>query len=197
MTIEECRSFIDREHGKQEILKQNLQSVKKIKISCEKRVKGITEAQVLIQKVAVETQQQIKVHLEDIVNKIMQTSFPDYSFSMEYKISHNKSECYLHFYEGSNETDLLDGDSGGALNVACIALRMSVWTISSTDNCLILDEAFANLSQDLQPLIGHILSELSKELNLQTILVSHSPSIDAWADRVYLVTKTNKVSNVK
>jgi|WetSurMetagenome_2_1015567.scaffolds.fasta_scaffold24304_7 DNA repair ATPase RecN len=196
MDISKVKTVVMQLSAKREVLTDKLTADKIKKIELEKRIKAVTEAQVLIQKTAVETQQLIKIHLEDIVNKVLQTCFPEYSFKMDYTIKYNKAVCNLQFYKGANETDLLDGDSGGALNTACVSLRLAVWTISASDNCLILDEAFANLSQNLQPLMGEILSELSRQLHLQIILISHSPSIDAWADKIYTVYMENGVSRV-
>jgi DNA repair exonuclease SbcCD ATPase subunit len=196
MELADYRAYIEREKGKRSVIETQLNSNRKRKQFLELRTKAVIEAQVLIQQTAVETQQLIKVHLEDIVNKVLQTCFPEYTFDMKYDIKRNKSECSLHFYCNGNETDLLDGDSGGALNTACIALRIAVWTIGNADNCLVLDEAFANLDINRQPLMGQILQELSKELGVQIVLVSHSPAMDVYADRVYTVTKTNGISKV-
>src|SRR5574344_1281975 len=80
----------------------------------------ILEAMTVIQEVAMETQQALIIHLEDIVNKVLQTCFPEYSFKMEFDVGRDKSTCNLKFFKGDNETDLMDGDSGGAFNTATI-----------------------------------------------------------------------------
>lgn len=196
MDINQIKAAVDRLSAKRDLMQEQLMKSTAEKEELEKRTAHILEAQKVIQDTAMETQQLIRVHLEDIVNKVLQTSFPEYSFKMNYEVKYKKAVCELQFFKEEHETDLLDGDSGGALNVACAALRLAVWTISSSDNCLVLDEAFANLSQDKQPLIGQVLSELSHELHLQIILISHSPSIDAWADKIYTVTMEKGVSKI-
>lgn len=156
----------------------------------------ILEAMVAIQQVAMETQQALIIHLEDIVNKVLQTCFPEYSFKMDFDVGRDKSTCLLKFFKGDNETDLLDGDSGGALNTATIALRIAVWSLSGSDNCLVLDEAFSNLSPALHHPMGEVLAELCHELGLQIILISHSRDIDTHADKVHFVSIKNGISEV-
>jgi len=196
MEIEQIQSYIDRETGKRDVLNETITAEEsRVKVLSD-RTGSILQAQALIQKVAMSTQQLVIVRINDIVNKVIQTCAPEYTFKMDFAIKRSKSECELQFYNDGHRTNLLDGDSGGILNVACIALRIAVWTLSTADDCLILDEALANLSLDLQPLMGEVLHELSKELGLQIIMVSHSPSIDVWADNVYIITKQKGISNL-
>ena len=177
-------------------LSTELQKATDEKTHLAQRQDFILEAMVAIQETAMETQQALIIHLEDIVNKVLQTCFPDYSFKMEFDVGRDKSTCNLKFFKGDNETDLMDGDSGGALNTATIAIRIAVWSLSGKDNCLVLDEAFSNLDPTLHHPMGEVLSELSHELGLQIILISHSRDIDAHADKVHFVSIKDNVSEV-
>ena len=58
----------------------------------------------------------------------------------------------------------------------------------------ILDEGMKWLSRDLQPKAGEILQELSQKLNLQFIMVSHSPDMIASSDKVYEVSQKEGIS---
>ena len=82
------------------------------------------------------------------------------------------------------------------MDVAAFALRIAAWSLGSTENTLVIDEGFRFLSRDLQPRAADILSEISKELGLQIIQVSHSPDIIEKSDRIFTVALVKDVSKV-
>lgn len=185
--ISAYKDKLNRQLGKKEVIAKQLETATVEHGVLLKRIEGITQAQVIIQKVATETQQLMVIRIEDIVNKVLATVFPEYTFKLDFEIKRGKSEASLKFYVGNNLVDIMDGTGGGVSDVAALALRLAVWSLSNTVPVLLLDEATKHLSNDLQPRIAEVLSELSHILELQMIMVSHSPPICDVADKRYTI----------
>lgn len=186
--IAKYKEALQQEKGKQSILQKQLTEALSTKDVLENRAKAIQEAQLYIQKVAVETQAKVVVKIEAIVNKVIQTVFPDYSFELKYEIKRGKSEAQLKFYKGQNEIDVMESDGGGVCDVCSVALRLAIWSLSNTADVVFLDEPDKGLSSDLRPRFSEVLHELSNKLNLQVITPSHSVSTQEIADKLFTVT---------
>ena len=145
--------------------------------------------QALVQKVAKETQEQLKFQIEDIVKTCIDTCFPDeYDFKVEFEIKRGKTECALKFYKNGHEIDdLLESGGGGVVDIASFGIRIAAWSLGNTANTLVLDEPFKFLSRDLQARGGEILSEISKKLHLQIIMNTHIPELVEQSNRVFKV----------
>ena len=188
MRITQYKEAIQREKGKQSVLQKQLEQFVSTRETLENRAKAIQEAQLYIQKVAVETQAKVVVKIEAIVNKVIQTVFPDYSFELKYEIKNNRSTAQLKFYKGQNEIDVMESDGGGVCDTVAVALRLAIWSLSSTADVMLLDEPDKCLSADLRPRFSEVLHELSNKLNLQIIAPSHSTSTQEIADKLFTVT---------
>jgi DNA repair exonuclease SbcCD ATPase subunit len=159
---------------------------------------NLEKAQIFLQNVAKETQEQLKFHINDIVNLALSTCFPnEYEFSVDFQIKRGKTEASLSFIKNGNVVDPMEASGGGVVDLASFALRVSAWSISKTRNTIILDEPFRFLSKDLIPYAGEILKKLSKHLKLQIIMVTHIKEIIDTSDKVFeVIQNKNGVSKV-
>jgi DNA repair exonuclease SbcCD ATPase subunit len=83
-------------------------------------------------------------------------------------------------------------------DLVAFGLRISAWTLERKNNTIWLDEPFKYLSEELKPLAGEILKELSTRLGVQFIIVTHDSSIIEVADTVINVSKKGgKPSKIK
>lgn len=191
--IAKYKDFTTRKFGERSLLQKQFSEAEEHKVYLISRAKSILEAQAIIQKIAVETQTQLRFKIEDIVNKILEATFPDYTFELEYEVKRGKSEANLKFYKCGHEIDPMGNDGGGCVDVICVALRLAIWSLSDTRPLLILDEATKHLSAQDAPRFAEILSIICKELGIQLIMPSHSDAIKAVADNAYEVwTKREK-----
>ena len=139
---------------------------------------AIDKAQAFIQIVAQQTQEQLRYHIEDIVQLCLDTCFPDeYQFKIIFEIKRGKTEARLCFVKDGHEINPMDASGGGVVDLAAFALRIAAWSLGKSDNTIVLDEPFRFLSKDLQPRAGEILQELSRKLGIQYIIVTHNPPI--------------------
>lgn len=159
---------------------------------------AIDKAQAFIQTVAQQTQEQLRYHIEDIVQLCLDTCFPDeYKFQIIFEIKRGKTEARLCFVKDGYEVSPMDAAGGGVVDLAAFALRIAAWSLGKSDNTIVLDEPFRFLSKDLQPQAGEILQELSRKLGIQFLIVTHVHDIVDAADRVFEVSLKNKISQVR
>ena len=195
--FEEIASKIARGKAMKEVLNKALQTNQEALDQQKARLTVLEQVQALIQTVAKETQEKLRFHIEDIVNTALETCFPgEYDFVVDFQIKRGKTEAELYLLKGSEKIDPVESTGGGVVDIVSFALRISAWTLSKTDNLIILDEPGKFISDNLQPLFADILSTLSKKLNLQIIMVSHEDAYIDCSDRVFNVSIKNGRSTV-
>lgn len=202
MNIERIKELFQQSKGMKIQIEKNLQVSKTEKYLFEKKLKLIEEAQVFLQKVAKETQEQLKIKVEDIVNLALETCFPgEYNFEILFEISRGKTEAELIFKDQktNHPIDPMEASGGGVADVVAFALRIACYALEQgTDNCIILDEPMKFVSRDLLNNVSEILKTLSDKLKLQIIMVTHIPEFIDVADRVFTVKKNEKgISEIK
>lgn len=198
MTVSQYRDIFNQSVGKRDALLSSKKELVASSAKYEKRALAIEQAQIIIQQVSQQTQTQLKFFIEDIVKSCMDAVFPDmYDFELVYEIKRGKTEANLKFTKDGKEIDIMNASGGGLIDVASLGLRMAAWSLSTSDNVLILDEGLKFLSRDLQPRAAEILKELSAKLDLQIIMVSHAPELLAVADKLFTVTQKDGVSKVE
>ncbi len=159
--------------------------------------KALEEAQAFLIKVAQDTQNQLRFHIQDIVQMALDICFPEeYEFKVEFDIKNGRTVAELFFLKNGVKVNPIDAAGGGVVDVASFALRIAAWALSTTRPVIVLDEPFRFLSKDLQPKAGSILQALAAKLGLQFILVTHNADLVDSADRVFEVTLKNARSQV-
>jgi len=158
----------------------------------------IEKSQALIQDTAKETQDQLRFHLQDLVNSALESVFPgSYEFRLEFLPTRKSTEADIYLLKDGCRVDPLDSSGGGVVDVICFALRVVAWSIGNSDNCVMMDEPFKWLSVNLRPLAAELLRLLSNQLHLQLIFVTHDPELVSVCDRIFRVTQEeNGVSDV-
>lgn len=186
---------IQQAKGKRNLLQSQMKKTRALIEEKTDYLDTVEKAQAFIQSVAKRTQEQLKFHVEDVVQLAIDALFPDeYVFSMEFDIKHGRTSCSLVFKKNGYPVDILKAAGGGLVDIASLALRIAIWSIGRTDNVLILDEPVARIQPaELQAEAWAIIKELSKKLNLQFIIVSNSTNngeaIHMVADKEFKVTK--------
>ena len=161
------------------------------------RIINIENTQVLLQTTAKETQDGLKVHLEDIVQMALDTCFPDeFIFCIEFELKRGSTVCDMFLQDPTEEKDSqfrihpMQASGGGLVDIISLALRLAVWTLSKPDNVIVLDEPFKFLSDNLRPMAGDILHKMSRKLGLQIIMVTHDQVLMEIADKIFKVRKS-------
>lgn len=179
--------------GMRNQLRSDLSSTKELLETSKNELYALEKAQVFLQSVAQETQNQLKFRIEDIVNMALETCFPDeYDFRLNFNIARGKTDCELVFISKrtGREVDPMNASGGGVVDVACFALRTACYVLEQgIDNVIVLDEPMKFVSEDLRHRVCEVIKNLSLKLGVQFIIVTHIPEFVEIADRVFQVKK--------
>lgn len=201
MNIGSIKNIFQQKKGEFNHIQKELESYKEQSKLKDKELKLIEEAQVFLQKIAQQTQEQLRYQIEDIVNLALETCFPnEYEFQIVFDIKYGKTVADLIFLSKRTGRliDPMNASGGGVIDLTSFALRIACYALEQgTDNVIILDEPFRFLSRDLQSRAGEILKTLSERMNIQIIMVTHIGEIIDIADKVFEVKKNSEgVSNI-
>jgi ABC-type thiamine transport system ATPase subunit len=161
-------------------------------------VATMEEAQALVQRTATETQEQLRFHLEDLVQHALDSLLPGrYTFKVDFDVQRGKTAASMYLEADGQARDPMDECGGTVVQVVAFALRVAAWTLARTDNTIILDEPFAAVSADFRPVCGELLAGLSEKLGIQFIVVASHESGGSsylldYADRVFLVSRDSE-----
>ena len=195
----EFRSAIERKKGQlEQIQKSKKESETKIK-RLKKEIYFSEQAQIIIHKVAKETQDQLEFHISSLVSLALASVFSNpYEFSVEFVTRRNAIECDLSFLRKNQKRDPFGG-GGGTVDVASFGLRTSLWSLQKNRPVLILDEPFRNVndpSRKLHNKLAEMVKMISDRLGIQIIIVSLHPELAAIGDKVFNVGITDEISHV-
>lgn len=193
MKFEEIRDDIQKIAATKRLLISQKDELEKERIELQQKIIDIEIAQLFLQVVAQRTQSQLKVHIKDIVQLALDSVFPgEFDFDIDIQIKRGKTEIKLIFNVDGEEINPVDADGGGAVDIAAMALRIAVWGLGGTRQTIILDEPFHNLSESLQQSGAELIKEISNELGVQFIVITHRKEVAEQADKVFHVHQERK-----
>lgn len=147
------------------------------------------EAQTILIEVAKLTQEELEYHISEMVTLAMAAVFDNpYELDVEFVQRRNRTECDLNFMRNGKIADPLGSSGGGAVDVACFALRVALWSLpekgARTRNVIIEDEPLKWLKGGSLPEKGALMrKEISEKLGVQLISISHIPDQIEGADQ--------------
>ncbi len=149
----------------------------------EESLESINAAQSILQLVAQQIQQQAHKRIAGVVTKCLEMIFEEesYEFKILFELKRGRTEAKLVFVREGMEVDPLTASGGGVIDVAAFALRLSclMLTRPPVRRLLILDEPFRFVSADYRSRVKEMLETLAREMNVQFIMVTHSPDLQA------------------
>lgn len=195
MDINRVKQLFLQSKGMKKQIENNLIQNKTTFDNLNNRIKLLEQAQAFLQKVAQDTQSQLKFQIEDIVNLALETCFPnEYEFQLQFNIARGKTDAELVFLsqKTGRPIDPMNASGGGVVDLTAFALRIASYALEQgVDNVIILDEPFRFISRDLQARAGEILKSLSTKLGLQIVMVTHIGQMIDVADKVFEVKKNS------
>jgi len=193
------RNQLNIRRGQAQQLQKTVRSTRHQLLAAEHRVETAEKAQLIIQEVARMTQEQLQYHVSELVTLALTSVFEEpYEFEVEFVTSRKQTEVNLWFVKDGERFHPLSATGGGVVDVAALALRISLWAIQSprTRNVLILDEPLRHLSRYYLVKASEMISALAKKTGIQIIMIAHPPELIEAADRVIEVTMKKGVSEV-
>lgn len=197
--IVRARKNLEQAKGKRDqLVAQRDEAVKKI-TALSRELKNTEQAQLIIQTVGKQTQDELIGSVSDIVSSALASIFKDpYTFCIEFVSRKNRTEADVYFERDGERVSPLQASGGGAVDVAAFALRIALWSLKRPRpaNTIVLDEPFRFLSRELQPKAGEMLKALSEKLKIQFVVITHNQDIADCADRIFRVENIKGNSNV-
>lgn len=139
------------------------------------------EAQQVAQEAARVAQEASHTQIAQIVSRCLQSVFNEpYEFKIVFDKKRGKTQARFVFMLEGEEVDPLRNSAGGEVDVASFALRLAALMLHKPGlrRLLVLDESFKHLSRPFRPRVAQLLEELSEELGVQILLVTHSPELE-------------------
>lgn len=152
---------------------------------------------VLIQETAKETQDRLRIHVQDLVQSALGAVFPGvYDFRLLFTPRRGRTEVDIYLDKDGAQINPMDSSGGGVVDVVSFALRVVSWSISGTEPTLVLDEPMKWVSAGLRPRCAELIRALSDRLKLQIIMVTHDPELAEVADNIFIVDQKRRRSFV-
>lgn len=193
--IQTLRNQLEQQKGRKAQITQDIGQTQHTIEESKRSLRRHEQAKEIIRTVGIKTQQQLQFHISDIASLALEAVFDNpYELIVEFIQRRNKTECDLFFSRDGEKIDPLSASGGGAVDIASFALRVASWSMQKPRSraVLILDEPFRYLSSNLLPKASLMLKEISKKLNLQIIMVTHSEELIEDADKVFDVSINKK-----
>jgi DNA repair exonuclease SbcCD ATPase subunit len=145
-------------------------------------------------------QLKVKEVVERLVSEAFEVVFGDnYKFELEMAIVRNQPEVSMFVIQDGKKRSMKDEQGGGVIDLISFVLRIVMWSITTprTAGVMILDEPGKFISKNLQQVFGEMITELSRMLGIQFLMVSHEEELINTADVTYSVHLEEEVSFVE
>ena len=175
---------------KKSILENTLNDIDKKLIKIKEKIDLLQEATLIVQQAIKETQQNLEVHINPIVNASLNEVLDEpYTFSVRFSSrGKNTKTSEIRFELDKNgillEDKLTDQVGGGVIHLIAFALRASILVLNkSVSKVLLFDEPLVALKgKDYPVKAAELIKNLSDKLGIQIIIVSHETSLKEIAD---------------
>jgi hypothetical protein len=197
--IQNLRHALEQRKGQKRQIEISLEKTEQTVKEKKRDLRRHEQAREIIREIGLKTQQQLQYNISEITTLALEAVFPyPYQLVAEFVQRRNKTECDLYFDREGIRTDPLSAAGGGAVDVASFALRVASWSMQfpRSRNTLILDEPFRYLSTNLLPKAGEMLQQISKQLNLQIIMITHEEELAENADKAFHIIMKKSISGI-
>lgn len=197
MTAFELSNKVSELKGRKWAAEKELASSKKALEEAEKHLEAANGLKVVVQQVAKETQDKLRLRFEAIVQACLDAVFPNsYIFKMEFISRRGQVEVDMWLDKDGTRMDPLDSNGGGVVDVMSIALRLCCLTLSANSRVLLLDEPFGHLRGEARERLGELLAIISEKLNVQIFMVGDVAG-NVVRGKEFRISKVGSVSAVK
>jgi DNA repair exonuclease SbcCD ATPase subunit len=161
------------------VLKKQCKEEQENYVKLENELSYTEEAQQIAQQIAQTIQQQAHKRIAGVVSRCLETVFIGediYGFRIHFERKRGKTEAKLVLTKNGHEIeDPMEADSGGVVDVAAFALRLSciILTKPKLRKFLVLDEPFKFVSEEYRDNVRMLLEGLSKDFKVQFIMITH------------------------
>ena len=200
--INKFRKFVDEKLSDKRYLKKEIIQLKKEKRKIQGRLKNKQRAYLFIEQIAIKTQKQLEINLNQMVSSGLNSVFDDfYEFDVHFELKRDRPQCVLSFKKDNQLIDPLEFSGLGAADVAAFCLRAACLSMINYRKILILDEPFQRLKGQVEnKRVIELMKKISMNLGIQIITVSDERAtredIIEGADKVFYIEQKNRLSQI-
>lgn len=195
------KDTINQKLGERAALKRKQSEVATRLDDIESDVDSHEKASLFLQTLSDTTRQMIIDKISTIVTDALQKVL-DKNLAFEMRLSTERNQVDIKFLVKdkylNKSYDILNSFGGGMADIITFPLRVSLllkWS-PSLSRILIMDETFKAVDKTNQELMGEFIRQLSEKLNMQIILVTHSPELTSKAHKKFKVSQLKGISTV-
>lgn len=183
-TIEKKLESIETEIN---IREKELLNLKNDQKKAKTRFENLEKIRLAIIFLSEESKKEIIKHIEELVTSCLSSTFGS-KYSFEIKSEDSRGQQEYHFYVNKEGLllelrDDICGDS--LLDICSIGTRISELIIDETiEPVFLFDEPFRNLRYDKKPFVKELIQELSREFNIQFLIITHDEFYMSMADNI-------------
>lgn len=201
--IREYSNYVLIKKTKKENLENRISEIKnEIKVH-EEYLDLVNKAQILLKNTSEYARKQAITQIEIVVTRFLQYVFEtDIEFRIELSEKSGVPSCEFYVVNRYDDLEIKtrpeDSRGGGVVDIVSMALRISFITQMKRRSLgpLILDEPGKHVSNDYIFNLGEFLRELSKNLDMQIIMVTHNEYLKEISDSSQTVTIRNGISRI-
>lgn len=148
MILQELKDNLQKLKGKREKVTEELEQAKRDSRIYRRELRTAEKAQLLVQLVAQQTQDQLRYQLTELPRLALQSVFDDaYDFDVTFEIKRGKVEVEFWFVRHGVRINPKKNSGQGAVDIAGMALRPALWSLRVPRNrpTIWLDEPFKHL----------------------------------------------------
>ncbi len=176
-SVRQIKEKVDSKKARFELSLESYHKTKKRLKQTERELENTIKAQEICQLVASTIQQRAHDKVAKVVSHCLEAVFEEpYRFLILFKRKMGRTTAELVFRRNNCDINPMDASGGGVIDVASFALRLSCMLLNkpALRRVLILDEPFRFVSEEYQDRVANMLRQLSKDLKVQIIMVTHN-----------------------
>ena len=196
--LEKLFGTVGRARHQLDLAKFRLAELENEKRETKAELERLERIRKVVQGVSVQIQYEISEKITSLVNEALQELFGDeYEFAIRFEAQRGKVYAFLTLKRDGEEVSIADSVGGGVVDIIALTLRLSFWALrGDTPPVLIFDEPLRFLSEGYRAVAAQLLRKIAEMLDVQIIMVTHTPEFANAAERVFVVKKENGQSKV-
>jgi DNA repair exonuclease SbcCD ATPase subunit len=198
------RSHYNNALGQKQLLELQLQDNQNNLGQTRQNLATWEQVQVLFTKVSEYAREQLKTRIEETVTAALTAVFGEgYTFRINMRQLGNQpaAEWQVVSQYGDEEVAASPEDArgGGITDVVSLALRLAMLEILKPrpEGPVLFDEPAKMVSAEYAGNLAYFLKQYAEKTGRQVMLVTHNPQLAEAADKSYLVTQKDGVSDVR
>jgi DNA repair exonuclease SbcCD ATPase subunit len=203
-SLQQMRAHYNVNKGQRDLLQSQLQTAQTELTQAKQDITTWESVQILLGKVSEFARTQILEHIQNTVSAALYAVFGEgYKFQIAMKTIGNQPAAEWQVVSSYGDTEVVsdpeNSRGGGIVDVVSLALRLAMLELlrPKPEGILMLDEPGKMISQQYAPNLAYFLKQYAAKMGRQILLITHNPVLAEVADRSYLVTQTDGVSEVK